>query len=252
MDDIRGTVAGNQMLCAAHGALTVRLEKPMDPVTAGQFVMVRLPSADVFLRRPFSIADATPKTITIMYKVVGKGTGVVHSLKRGAPVMVLGPLGNGFSVEKGRTGVVVAGGIGIAGVHLLVRRHRGPLKVFYGCATATEAALLGDMRDRGPLVATLDGSLGFRGTVVDLLSRHLDGLRTTDPAIFACGPKAMLVSLQGLLGKNPLPCQVAVEERMACGLGLCFGCAVATRDETEPYKRACKEGPVFDLWQLSL
>jgi dihydroorotate dehydrogenase electron transfer subunit len=70
--------------------------------------------------------------------------------------------------------------------------------------------------------------------------------------VFACGPEAMFVTLRELLDHERLPCQVLLEERMACGLGICFGCVKKTLDETEPYKRVCKEGPVFDLWQICL
>ncbi|MGA2110324.1 MAG: dihydroorotate dehydrogenase electron transfer subunit, partial [Syntrophorhabdales bacterium] len=70
--------------------------------------------------------------------------------------------------------------------------------------------------------------------------------------VFACGPEPMFVSLRDLLKDERIPCQVLLEERMACGLGVCFGCVRKTLDEAEPYKRVCKEGPVFDLWQISL
>jgi dihydroorotate dehydrogenase electron transfer subunit len=70
--------------------------------------------------------------------------------------------------------------------------------------------------------------------------------------VFTCGPEGMVKSIRKEIENMKTPCQVLVEERMACGLGLCFGCAVKTIDEKEPYKRACKEGPVFDLWQISL
>jgi dihydroorotate dehydrogenase electron transfer subunit len=70
--------------------------------------------------------------------------------------------------------------------------------------------------------------------------------------VFTCGPEPMLKSLRTLLEKEKVPCQVLVEERMACGLGLCFGCVIETIDEAEPFRRVCKEGPVFDLWQIRL
>jgi dihydroorotate dehydrogenase electron transfer subunit len=73
-----------------------------------------------------------------------------------------------------------------------------------------------------------------------------------DREIFACGPGGMLRALKGLLTGTGLPCQALVEERMACGIGLCFGCVKETMDNKDPYKRVCKEGPVFNLWQISL
>ena len=97
----------------------------------------------------------------------------------------------------------------------------------------------------------MDGSVGFCGTVVELLEHSLP-LIGEKPCVYACGPNAMYASLQRFLASKRIPCQVLVEEHMACGLGLCFGCVKKTVDEREPYKRACVEGPVFDLWQLSL
>ncbi len=252
MDDVQGIIVSNNALGQGHFVVTLELARPIGPVLPGQFVMVRMPGAEIFLRRPFSICGIQDEVITIMYKVVGDGSRFLATMQSGDPLMVLGPLGNGFTVDRDRAAVVVAGGIGIAGVRLLAEGHRGPLKVMYGCTTASEAGLLAGLKGGNSLVATVDGSLGFHGTVVDLLATHLEKLRALDPVIFACGPQGMLKSLKGLLEGRPLPCQVAVEERMACGLGLCFGCVVRVEDEENPYRRVCKEGPVFDLWQLSL
>jgi dihydroorotate dehydrogenase electron transfer subunit len=252
MDDVTGTVVSNRSIGAGHFMVRVRLPKPPGPVVPGQFVMVRLPTSEVFLRRPFSICSLKGDLFSIMYKLVGKGTEFLCTMKRGQSLMVLGPLGKGFVVDEDRAAIVVAGGIGIAGVRLLVDRHKGPLKILYGCKTAEETALLGNLKHTDVLLATLDGSQGFHGTVIDLLAEHLDGFRHMDPVIFSCGPQGMLASLKRLLEGRPVPCQVAVEERMACGLGLCFGCVIRTENEEEPYMRVCKEGPVFDLWQLSL
>ena len=86
---------------------------------------------------------------------------------------------------------------------------------------------------------------------MDLFADKMAGLNRPIQ-VFACGPEAMFRSLKNLLDDGRVPCQVLVEERMACGLGVCFGCVRRTLDEAEPYKRVCKEGPVFDLWQISL
>ena len=91
----------------------------------------------------------------------------------------------------------------------------------------------------------------LRERVFELLESRL-ALVGERPYVYACGPQPMYASLKALLAQNKIPCQVLVEERMACGLGLCFGCVKKTLDNAEPYKRACIEGPVFDLWQLSL
>lgn len=251
MDDIAGRIIENVSVCKGYYRCRIRLSKAMGKVDAGQFVMVKVPSSEVFLRRPFSILDCGNKVVTILYKVMGKGTDALARAARDDRVMVLGPLGKGFHLEKESKPILVAGGIGVAGIYLLWKRLRGRADVFFGCSTRKEVALLGDILRSHPHISTLDGSKGFKGSVVELLANHLSQSRE-HVAICACGPAAMFASLKERLRETGLPCQVLVEERMACGLGLCFGCVTKTTDDHEPYKRVCMEGPVFDLWQLSL
>jgi dihydroorotate dehydrogenase electron transfer subunit len=115
----------------------------------------------------------------------------------------------------------------------------------------SDMGLLGRIMPHVPHVSTMDGSFGCTGDVVGLLAQHIGGMRRPIQ-VFACGPEAMYRSLATLLDGVRVPCQVLMEERMACGLGICFGCVRRTLDAQEPYKRVCKEGPVFDLWQISL
>lgn len=240
------------MLIPGYHMLTIRLSKPMDPGSPGQFVMLRIPGSEVFLRRPFGIYRYARQVLTLMYRVVGKGTERLSKAVKNETVFVLGPLGKGFHVGKRDRYLVVAGGIGIAGVRTLIGTLKGKTTLLFGCSRKEETAIIEDLRHLNPAVATMDGSEGFKGDVVSLLGRSLAEMKGENIEIFACGPVNMLKSLKGLLDKERQPCQALVEERMACGLGLCFGCVIETNDETEPYKRVCKEGPVFDLWQIRL
>ena len=255
MHDIEGVIRENLPICQDFYRCRIELARPMDKVIPGQFIMLKIPAAEIFLRRPFSIYDCGKQTVTILYKTVGKGTRALACASRKERVMVLGPLGHGFQVHRGYTPVLVAGGIGIAGLHLLWKQVKKKACLFYGCSTGEEVPLLGgitqEKTDRDPRICTLDGSTGFCGNVVQLLESSLS-LVGEKPYVYACGPQSMFASLKGLLAEKRIPCQVLVEERMACGLGLCFGCVKKTLDDREPYKRACVEGPVFDLWQLSL
>ena len=231
--------------------MRIGLTRPLGPVEPGQFVMVRLPSADYFLRRPFSIYGHGQTWLSILYRVSGGGTEYLSRAKKGQQLAVLGPLGKGFRVAKDHTPVIVSGGIGVAGIHLLWQRLKGKAVCFFGCSTEKELCLFEDPAQGGVVCSTLDGSFGFNGNVVQLLESHLPQIRRP-LQVFACGPEAMYNALRSLLDSERIPCQVLVEERMACGLGLCFGCVRKTSDESEPYKRVCLEGPVFDLWQISL
>jgi dihydroorotate dehydrogenase electron transfer subunit len=252
MVDVEGKIIENRNIASSYHFLKLKLAEPMGKVKPGQFVMVRIPGNEVFLRRPFSIYDYDRGVLTIVYKVVGKGTECLAAATKGAKALVLGPLGNGFRVRPRDEYLIVSGGIGFAGIHLLVKQLKERASIFFGCSNSVEMALLNDVKQHNPMVSTLDCSYGFEGTVVEMLREHLVSARTSDREIFVCGPEGMLKSLRDLLDKDRTPCQVLVEERMACGLGLCFGCVKKMVDENEPYKRVCKEGPVFDLWEISL
>jgi dihydroorotate dehydrogenase electron transfer subunit len=252
VDDIEGTIIANQRLVSDYFLLRVGLSKAMEKPEPGQFVMVKVPDTEIFLRRPFSIYGHDEETLTIMYRAIGKGTKRLSEAEKGHGTLVLGPLGRGFRIERRNAYVLVAGGIGVAGVRLLAGRLGKKASLFYGCSHREEVALIKDTTDTETHVSTLDGSYGFRGNVVQALGRYLESEKREDLEVFACGPEGMLKSLQVLLGPGKIPCQALVEERMACGMGLCFGCVKKTVDEKEPYKRVCREGPVFDLWEICL
>lgn len=252
MDDIEGKIIKNDSIAPGYHLLKIGLSRPVGPTVPGQFVMVRVPDREVFLRRPFSIYESSHTTLSLMYKVVGKGTESLSRAAKNDRVSVLCPLGKGFQIQKRDMYIIVAGGIGIAGVHALSQRLGKKAIVFFGCNNKAELPLMGSAADFNPYVSTLDGSYGFRGNVVQLLAKHMEALKNKDVEVFTCGPENMLKSLKKLLEREKIPCQASFEERMACGLGLCFGCVKKTVDEEEPYKRVCKEGPVFDLWQVCL
>jgi dihydroorotate dehydrogenase electron transfer subunit len=183
---------------------------------------------------------------------VGKGTQSLSETKKNEKTLALGPLGNGFSIQKRDAYIVITGGIGVAGVHLLIKSLKNKARLFYGCSSKEELRVIDDIMRFNPEISTLDGSDGFKGDIVTLFRKQKKALEGKNLEIFICGPEGMVKGIRKEIENVKIPCQVLVEERMACGLGLCFGCAIKTIDEKEPYKRACKEGPVFDLWQISL
>ncbi len=251
MDDREARIIENRNVASNYFFLKLKLSKSMGTIKPGQFVMLKVPGGDLFLRRPFSIFDYGKDTISIMYRVVGKGTQSLSETEKNKKTLVLGPLGNGFTMAKRDAQIVITGGIGIAGVHLLIKSLLDKPRIFYGCSKKEELAVIEDIIGLKPAIATLDGSQGFKGDVVALFQKEMKSLTKKDMEIFTCGPEGMVKSLRKSINALKTPCQVLMEERMACGLGLCFGCVVKTVDSKEPYKRACKEGPVFDLWQIS-
>ncbi len=252
MDDIKASIVVNRNIVSNYFLLKLKLSKPIGVIKPGQFVMLKVPDSNIFLRRPFSIYDYGRATITIVYRVVGKGTELLSRAEKNTKTLVLGPLGNGFTPTKRDGYIVIAGGIGVAGVHLLIKKVKDKARIFYGCSNKEELKVIDDILDYNPHICTLDGSKGFKGDVVALFRKEKKTFNGKNVEIFTCGPAGMIKNIRKAIENSQMPCQVLVEERMACGLGLCFGCAVKTIDEKEPYKRACKEGPVFDLWQISL
>lgn len=252
MVETEAYIIENRNIVPDYFLLRLKPAKTMGKVKPGQFVMLKIPGNEVFLRRPFSIYDYNGGILTIMYKVVGKGTEILCKTGAGTLTSVLGPLGNGFHIEQRDVYFAIAGGIGIAGIHFLIKSLNEKATVFFGCSSFIETALLDDIAHLNTMISTLDGSYGYKGNVVEMLKKQLESSENANRELFVCGPEGMLINLKKTINREKIPCQVLVEERMACGLGLCFGCVKKTIDENEPYKRVCKEGPVFDLWEISM
>ena len=247
---------------AAEGIWELELEAPgiAESAQPGQFVNVTPPAAGwAMLRRPFSIAGRAGSRICLLIKGVGKATRAMGGLAPGDRLEVFGPLGSGFRILTGKkASILVAGGYGMAGVAMLAERlsagqEGGETTLIYGACNA--AGLLWKERLEGikgltVRYATEDGSAGFKGTAVGLLRALLKEPSLRETAVYACGPMAMLKALW--LETRLDSIQVAVEARMACGIGICQGCAVplAGRSGHEKYARACKEGPVFEAREI--
>jgi dihydroorotate dehydrogenase electron transfer subunit len=209
-------------------------------IEPGQFVMARANgypvTLDPFLARPFSFYDHDGEVASLLFEVRGRGTALLDHTSR---MEVSAPLGRGFRIDAvGRRAALLGGGVGVAPLKVLSRRL-GELgihhDVFLGFADAATAKVAREFP--GARVATMDGSAGIHGTVLDAVP-DLEGY----PAVFACGPNPMLAAVKREAGERSL-CQLSVEERMGCGNGSCNGCAVPVRGRG--YVRSCIEGPVF-------
>lgn len=224
---------------------TARITEP------GQFVNVRVSETHYpLLRRPFSICDASGETITLLFNLYGEGTRMLAHLKPGDSVNLIGPLGNGFKSDKNiKIHIFVAGGMGVAPFPLLRKRVEGDVHTFIGGRSSREIIEL-DLPNRE--IATEDGSLGFKGNVVELLERKLGGKELRDVMFYGCGPTAMLRSLKEFCLKHKFPCQVSTECAMACGFGICQGCPIESSAEPGNYKLVCKDGPVFNIEDIIL
>ena len=203
---------------------------------AGQFINIQLPNFT--LRRPFGVADCSKDSITILYRILGNGTRYMSTIKPNTTsVDVLTGLGNGFDLTTTDRPLIIAGGMGAAPMHLVAKEFKNKgiePETILGFRTKTDAFYVQEFQKIGKTtVCTDDGSLGFKGNVVDYLKGS-----SQNNLYFACGPEPMLKGLVNF-SKNGY---ISTEERMACGFGACMGCTIKTK---ECYKRVCKEGPVI-------
>ena len=222
----------------------------------GTFVGVYIPGNDLLLPRPVSICDASGDMLRLVYRVAGDGTGRLSALSENDSVDLIGILGNGFPLDKaaGRDVVLLGGGIGIPPMVYLMRVLGRDLSGTPGaprsvCAVLgyrnADAFLSAECAAYGKtLIATEDGSRGIRGTVLDALKKE----KIAADMICSCGPKPMLSAVKKAAPAGEI--YLSLEERMACGVGVCLGCVCETAD-TDPHSmvhnaRVCTEGSVFE------
>ena len=274
MYDEIAAVAGNQPLTGGHFILSVRSPRQAQEARPGQFAMIRLLGhSDVLLRRPMSIYDVRPEVngrqalssnsgapvvLDFLYKIVGRGTELMATLRPGDKVGLLGPLGHGFFAEdylaearQSDEVLHVAGGIGIAALVLPAREltQAGvPQRLFFGARTRDDLVGVDGFEPyvRETILATEDGSLGHRGYVTRPFEEHLCRRTGQRLLILACGPWAMLEAAVALAQRYGQRCLVSMENRMGCALGVCLGCCIRVHGEGHgAYERVCTEGPVF-------
>ncbi len=224
----------------ARDTYSMRLIGDTSAISApGQFVNILVDG--LYLRRPISVCDVEGDGLTIVYKEVGEGTRAMAAMKAGGKLDLLTGLGNGFTVVEGvENPLVIGGGVGTPPMYLLAKRllqaGQKPA-VALGFNSRADAMLCESFEDLGiaPMIATLDGSLGIKGFVTDLMRAS----GTKYGYYYACGPAPMLRAVWEALGADG---QLSFEERMGCGFGACMGCSIKTKGG---YKRVCADGPVL-------
>ena len=212
---------------------------------SGQFVNIQLTGK--FLRRPISVCDYDEKTLTIVYKVVGKGTEAMAAMAAGTELDILTGLGNGYDLSlSGEKPVLLGGGVGVPPMYNLAKKliaEGKKVSVILGFNTKSEIFYEEEFKKLGcdVYVTTVDGSYGVKGFV----TTALEGMDYT--YFYTCGPEPML---KAVYKASKTSGQMSFEERMGCGFGACMGCSCKT---LTGYKRICKEGPVMKkeeiLWE---
>jgi dihydroorotate dehydrogenase electron transfer subunit len=268
-----GRVLVEENVRLARDTYRVRIRAPeiARRIVPGQFLMLRLAEcSDPLLGRPLALYDTAldsagvPAGVDIVYVAVGKMTRLLAKLQQDDVLNAWGPLGNGFPPTETRHLVMVAGGIGQTPFLALAREYAGlrsygqpPRAVpraektilCYGVRTAEDLAGVEDFERLGVEVrlSTEDGSAGHRGLVTELI-RPVIAQSATACRIVCCGPERMMEATAGIARELGVPCQVSLENPMACGIGICFSCVARIRGAsgTWDYRRTCVEGPVFD------
>lgn len=268
--------------------LTLKTTNIAKAAKAGQFVSVYSNDRSKLLPRPISLCgiDRDEDTIRLVYRVTGENTGTEEfsKLVMGDRIRILGPLGNGFTVEPGKKAFLIGGGIGVPPMLQLAKDiNSGVVQTSGAVDTNTQEKgqteekqinghgkkicdmniimgyrdentfLLDEFKEQADsFVATEDGSVGTKGNVIDAIKEN--GLEAD--VIYACGPMPMLRALKAYAMEHDMECYVSMEERMACGIGACLACVCKTKDKDAHSnvnnKRICKEGPVFNAKEVEL
>ena len=237
------SIVSNEALTESVYKMT--LSGDVSDITApGQFVNILLEGK--FLRRPISVCDVQDGMLTIIYKVVGKGTEQLSQMKNGSLDILTG-LGNGYDLSvSGDRPVLIGGGVGVPPMYMLAKQlieEGKSVKVILGFNTCSEIFYENEFRDLGAevIVTTVDGSYGMKGFVTDAMKD------VEYTYFYTCGPEPML---KAVFKASSTSGQMSFEKRMGCGFGACMGCSCKT---ITGYKRICKEGPVMRkeeiLWE---
>ena len=254
----------------APGYRLLTLILPVDvKISPGQFAMLKpKDSVEPLLRRALAVYRVfSPRRVSFLYQILGRGTQALARVEPGGPVEVLLPLGNSWpdASRSNQNLIVVAGGIGSASVFMIceeLARSDVNAQVLFGARNEQAAAGCGlqDFRALGlPLTLTTDdGSMGERGFVTGPLERQLTE-RAGDLMIYACGPWVMMREVAKIAARFEVPCLVSLEAPMGCGFGVCVGCVVAVNTNElhgyGSYKRVCTDGSIFPAetirWEIN-
>ena len=231
----------------------------------GQFYMVRTSGGlDPLLPRPFALhrrhlhgveEELVGDGLEIFVQVVGRGTRFLSRKPSGEMIDVIGPLGRGWRLKRQDSPVLVAGGIGVATFVALAEdmpeAQRRRTTVFLGAQSPDELWCVEDLERCGLEVYTAAerGRHVFKGTAFDLLTANREAVRHKSCSLLVCGPPPMLKRVAAWAMEEGLPCQVSLEAPMACGVGVCLGCAVKA-SQSSSYLRVCREGPVMDAGEI--
>lgn len=248
-------VVSQQALTDDIFSMWIQADEIAGAAVPGQFISVYTKDAGKLLPRPISLCqvDKEKGQLRIVYRVVGAGTSQFSGYQAGDDIEIMGPLGNGFPLERaaGKKVFLIGGGIGIPPMLEMARQLDCEKQAVLGYR---DVLFLNDEFENfsDVYVATEDGSAGTKGNVLDAIREN--GLKAD--VIFACGPTPMLRALKAYAEENGIECWLSLEEKMACGIGACLACVCQSKEVDEHShvhnKRICKDGPVFLAQEVEL
>lgn len=217
----------------------------------GQFLEIRVSDrVEPLLRRPISIFNIEGDIVEFIFQVKGKGTEILSTKQEGEEIDILGPLGKGtFNFQNKNNIAIIGGGIGIFPLYELAKEANKVTNVnmYLGFRSKDFVVLEDEYRKISNkfVLTTDDGSYEEKGFAINFLKQDIEAGNID--GIYSCGPLPMLKAVQNLAKEYKIPCQISLEERMGCGIGVCLGCAVKVNAGEElVYTHVCKAGPVFD------
>ncbi|MFT5871784.1 MAG: dihydroorotate dehydrogenase electron transfer subunit [Clostridium sp.] len=208
-------------------------------VKPGQFFMLKVGEREPLLPRPISVYDVDDMSISFLYQIVGEGTKLLSKLSENDEVQLMGPLGNGFEVEKIKGKIaVVSGGIGIAPLTYLIKKLTDcEIDLYAGFRTVDYSMDTVERFVKDVYLSTESGKIGHKGYITDIINPQ------KYQTIICCGPEIMMKKVISICNDAKVPVYVSMESHMACGIGACLVCTCKTKDGN---KRTCKDGPVFN------
>lgn len=256
-------VRERQDLSGGYFCLALEADEPcaVQGAKPGQFVMLRGDwGRDLINGRAFSVLDVqSDRQFSVLAKVFGRGTLRLSQAEAGEAMTVTGPLGQGFeALDDNSIYLLVAGGVGLPPLHFYARQAalRGKaqrVEFLYGGRSEADLVLLDELRAHNITLhlSTDDGSAYHHGRITEPLLERLDSLKKAGKAvkILSCGPTPMLKAVRTIALEKNIPAYLCLEEQMACGFGVCLGCAVPVYGDV-PYQYCCTNGPVFEAKEL--
>lgn len=240
----------------------VQADEIIKTAKPGNFIEIRVnDDIEPFLRRPISIhkIDKENGVLEFIFQEKGKGTKILSSRKEGELIDIIGPLGFGtFKYSSYQNLAIIGGGIGVFPLYELAKcakQENKNINTYLGFRNKELVVLENEFKNvsNNLIITTDDGSYAEKGFAIDFLKKDIEEGKID--SIYACGPLPMLRAVRELALEKNIPCQISLEEKMACGLGVCLGCAVktaASHKETPEYWHVCKAGPVFQAKDVEI